>query len=134
MKIQKALKESKNHAQSLTELLEEIDTDGSHTISREEWKAALESEQILACMKALGVEDESVWDLFEMLDVFQTNEVDIHEFVRGMKHLKGPATSFDMQLVLHILGMLLNNSKDLLANKAIDNSRKSVVHEWDSTS
>merc|ERR1711971_789602 len=85
----------------LFELLNEVDSDKSGVIRRDEWLQAVHDERIWACLKALGVDADE--DLWYALDRDHSSDVSIDEFVRGLAHLKGSATAIDMYTALNTL-------------------------------
>jgi len=100
LQAQKALEIKEQYAQALMELLDEIDTDGSGFISREEWDEAIKDDHIVALMEGLQIDARSTETLFQVLDTQNTSYVEIREFVDGMMRLKGMAKGIDIHVVL----------------------------------
>merc|ERR1712224_160635 len=85
------------------EMFLQMDIDGDGQITLEEIAQADQSlkEDLLACLKA----DDMV-DLFEILDVDGSGELDIHEFVEGITKMTTSDTSVETIMVLKQLKIL----------------------------
>jgi len=67
----------------------ELDTNNSGALSLNEFEQHIEDEKILAYLSTLELDVNQVRTLFLLLDVDQTGEVDLEEFVNGCLRLKG---------------------------------------------
>merc|ERR1719401_2152607 len=92
------------------ELLMMMDTDDAGTLSYDRWQASLKNPDVLAYMRALGINVRESDALFDVLDRDSDGTIDVVEFVEGMFTFEGEAKNSDMQLlrlqvkkVLHML-------------------------------
>jgi len=80
----------------LKRMFEEIDQDESGTITLEEFKSALEREEVMVLLSALGLD---VWDaigVFNLIDIDRNEVLEIEEFVMGCQCFRGMATALDL--------------------------------------
>merc|ERR1712137_792802 len=68
---------------SMQQVFEELDTDHTHTISREEFERQVQDEGMVSYFKALDLDVTQARTLFTLLDVDNTGSVDIEEFIIG---------------------------------------------------
>jgi len=93
--LQKKAEEEKI-ARQLGLLLQVLDQDGSGDITREELEEQLGSnDEIVAKFHKLGLEEDTVLQLFEVLDVDQQG-VGCGEFIHGLLQAQGELRSFDL--------------------------------------
>jgi len=85
----------------MSEVLKETDTDGSGTISWEEFEGQLQDERVTAYFAALELDMAEARGLFELLDTEETDEVPIDEFVLGCFRLKGGAKGIDLAALMY---------------------------------
>jgi len=85
----------------MSEVLKETDTDGSGTISWEEFEGQLQDERVKAYFAALELDMAEAQGLFELLDTEETDEVPIDEFVLGCFRLKGGAKGIDLAALMY---------------------------------
>merc|ERR1719203_1253001 len=79
----------------------ELDTNQSGALSLAEFEKHIEDEKIMAYLRSRGIDVGQVRTLFTLLDVDQTGEVDMEEFVQGILRLKGGATSMDLAVLTY---------------------------------
>jgi len=79
----------------------EADTDGSGTLSFQEFAAHLKHDNVRAYFAGLGVDPDEALIIFNLLDVDRSNEVLIDEFVNGTMKMKGAAKSMDVLCLMH---------------------------------
>jgi hypothetical protein len=92
---------------NIRELCHEADAAGNGVISRSEWTAALRKGQMQSYLDLVGVRVHNVMAYFKLLTQrSQDGTVDIDTFVRGCMRMKGQASGFDMQQVLHSLSTI----------------------------
>merc|ERR1711920_1128037 len=78
-----------------------LDTNGSGALSLEEFEKHIEDEKIMAYLRTREIDIGQVKTLFTLLDVDQTGDVDMEEFVAGVLRLKGGATSMDLAVLTY---------------------------------
>eukprot|EP00930_Biecheleria_cincta_P098960 TRINITY_DN90611_c0_g1_i1.p1 TRINITY_DN90611_c0_g1~~TRINITY_DN90611_c0_g1_i1.p1 ORF type:complete len:725 (+),score=131.36 TRINITY_DN90611_c0_g1_i1:315-2177(+) len=101
-------------AKHLRMLCQEMDVDGSGTISWEELSMKLKDEKVLTYLAAIGLDLHDCDVFFQMLcSVSGHNEVDIDVFVRGCMRMKGGATGIDMQAMAYELKLIRQSQADL---------------------
>jgi len=101
----------------LVEMLGSIDTDGSGTISWDEFKTGISRPDIRQAIESMMIDIHEAPELFELLDLDGDGDVDILEFIEVMQRLEGNARSSDIQKLKCASRQVLNAvmvSHDLL--------------------
>ncbi|CAJ1363100.1 unnamed protein product [Effrenium voratum] len=80
-------------------LCNQLDTDGSGTITKAEFKKHMRSEQMVSYMSSVGLEMHDVEHFFRTV-AGEDQEVSIDRFVEGCMAMRGNATSLDVQRAL----------------------------------
>lgn len=75
----------------LNELFTLADTDCSGSVSREEFHAMLLNQDVLALLRTLEIHIWDAEDLFDILDLDDSGQMDITEFFEGFSRVKGSA-------------------------------------------
>eukprot|EP00928_Gymnodinium_smaydae_P012850 TRINITY_DN14694_c0_g1_i2.p1 TRINITY_DN14694_c0_g1~~TRINITY_DN14694_c0_g1_i2.p1 ORF type:complete len:527 (+),score=48.26 TRINITY_DN14694_c0_g1_i2:192-1772(+) len=86
----------------MKEVFNAIDTDGSGSISAEEFDVFLndDSTQLSKYIAALDVKVEDALTLFHLMDIRGTGEINIEDFCASFARVQGEAKSYDVQIVL----------------------------------
>merc|ERR1719433_1171986 len=115
----------------MQQVFQELDTNDSGALSLEEFEKHIEDEKITAFLASLDLDVSQVRTLFILLDVDQTGEVDLDEFVTGCLRLKGGAKSLDMAIVKFQVAWILHNVRGLdnFLREKLDGADPSVRHE-----
>merc|ERR1719401_362606 len=92
------VKEQQNMMQARL-LFKELDEDSSGFISFDEIEKHLESQAVQEYFKMIDVDPSEAKHLFEMLDINDSGEIDLEEFLSGCLRLQGPAKALDLLLV-----------------------------------
>lgn len=79
----------------LTAIFMELDGDRSGKLSREEMVLTASSRKVRLLLKNLGMTSKEMLQLWEILD-YSEGELNVDEFIGGMKQLRGEATSKDI--------------------------------------
>lgn len=74
----------------------EIDKDASGSISIQEFEAHLGDPTVKDYFALLELDTTDAWTLFKLLDIDESNHIDVEEFVEGCLRLKGNARSIDL--------------------------------------
>mmetsp|Transcript_59715 Transcript_59715/g.118328 ORF Transcript_59715/g.118328 Transcript_59715/m.118328 type:complete len:617 (+) Transcript_59715:163-2013(+) len=82
-------------------VLKEADKDGSGTISWDEFQRYLNDSRMTTFFKAIELDVTEARGLYKLLDVDESDEVPIDEFVTGCFRLKGNAKSLDLASLMH---------------------------------
>merc|ERR1740121_1496040 len=101
----------------------ELDTNQSGSLSIDEFQKHIEDEKIQAIFRSRQIDLGQVQTLFELLDVDETGDVDMEEFVQGVLRLKGGATSMDLAVLTYRVEYIhhrLTSLTKLLAEKLPD--------------
>lgn len=85
----------------MRELFQSADTDGSGTIDMEEFWSQLESPKMQAYLKAVDLHPEEARELFNLLDMDESDEIPIEDFVHGCLRLHGQAKAIDLATFMH---------------------------------
>merc|ERR1719221_138818 len=78
----------------------EADTDKSGTLSWEEFESHMQNTKIKAYFQTLDLDVSQAHLVFELLDVDNSDEVTVDEFLEGCMRLKGHARSVDVNLLI----------------------------------
>merc|ERR1719238_2666542 len=89
--VRREKKERDNKTQKLNEIFELADTDNSETVSREEFHSMLLNPDASAILRSLDIHIWDAEDLFDILDVDDSGEMDLKEFFEGFNRVKGTA-------------------------------------------
>lgn len=81
--------ESKNAIKDLRRVYLEMDGNEDGVLSLEEMEQSVDKPTVVQVLERLGVHVEQIKDLFDILDVDQSQTVDVEEFIEGMTKLKG---------------------------------------------
>lgn len=77
------------------------DSDKNGMISWTEFQAQLTNPLAMDYFQAIGLEMSEARDLFELLDVDESGEVESEEFVMGCLRLRGPAKAIDLATLMY---------------------------------
>lgn len=91
----------KDHMNELQNIFRAVDSDGSGTITWEEFEEHVQNEKVRAYFRKLGLELHDPHQLFTLLDFDGDGEMCCEEFVEGFTQLKGQAKSLDLARVRH---------------------------------
>jgi len=84
----------------VTEFFKEADSDGSGSLSWDEFQSHMEKPHVKAYFQALDMDVSQAHNLFEMLDADSSNSVNVDEFIEGCVRLRGAAKSVDVSMIL----------------------------------
>lgn len=107
--VQQELERKKDFSESMQRVFEELDANGSGTLTLEEFERQLEDENVLTFLSTLELDITQVRTLLTLLDRDQNGEVDIEEFITGCLRLKGGAKSLDMAILQFQVEWILHN-------------------------
>jgi hypothetical protein len=99
--MQKQAKDTQAQESHLLGLLKEIDVDGDEMITADEFKEAMQRQEIREFISAMQVEVHNPERFFDLLDHDNDGEVDLVEFVEGMQRLRGEAKSVDVHMMVN---------------------------------
>ncbi|CAE7817450.1 thrC [Symbiodinium sp. CCMP2592] len=92
----KAKEEYEATCKALYEVFQEADSDGNGTLSKEEFKKALEEKDLLRRLHGAGIDATSASSLFDILDIDANGTLDGNEFVEGVLRSRGNAQNKDL--------------------------------------
>merc|ERR1712073_110597 len=82
-------------------VLQEADNDESGTISWGEFQKYLDDTRMLDFFKAIELDVTEARGLYKLLDVDESDEVPIDEFVTGCFRMKGAGKTLDLASLMH---------------------------------
>eukprot|EP00413_Alexandrium_margalefii_P001167 CAMPEP_0204524404 /NCGR_PEP_ID=MMETSP0661-20131031/7360_1 /ASSEMBLY_ACC=CAM_ASM_000606 /TAXON_ID=109239 /ORGANISM="Alexandrium margalefi, Strain AMGDE01CS-322" /LENGTH=227 /DNA_ID=CAMNT_0051530159 /DNA_START=9 /DNA_END=692 /DNA_ORIENTATION=- len=85
----------------IRDFLKKTDSDGSGTISKTEFEEHLGDKRFQAQLNMLDLEPVEAQGVFRILNVNDTDEVEIEEFIYGLMRLKGNAKAVDVVTMLY---------------------------------
>jgi len=115
LRLEKEKEQKKVYVSMLNDLLEEIDSEGTGKISREQLQEAFEREEVKYSFSVLDIDIADSNYLFDMLDQDRSGEVDTEEFVTGCLRLKGNAKSLDIHTLMFEVSRLMNKVEETFA-------------------
>merc|ERR1711871_1460342 len=123
----------------LREFFEQSDEDGSGTLSVEEVQAAMNDPEAMKSLKLIDLPLEDPHEIFSLLDVDQSGELSIDEFISGCMRIKGNAKSKDLlavQVAVDTLGSKfadLSASLETAGNKIwqLDERTAKMMQKWE---
>merc|ERR1711972_726409 len=104
--------------ETMQRVFEELDTNGSGTLSLDEFEKQIDDENVLTFLSTLELDIDQVRTLLTLLDLDQNGEVDIEEFITGCLRLKGGAKSLDMAILQYQVEFMLHSVTSM--GKALD--------------
>lgn len=111
--VQEEMEHKGEFVNLMQQVFNELDTNSSGALSFEEFEKHIEDDKILAYLRTLEIDVSQVRTLFTLLDVDNTGEVDIDEFVGGCLRLRGGATSMDLAVLKYQVEWILRNVQSL---------------------
>jgi len=117
--IEKELALKEQYAQQMRSLFGAMDKDGSGTLHYAEMHEYMQDPRVQGYFSALGLETSDAERLFGLIDVDNSGDVDVGEFLEGFLRLKGNARSIDVYSIMRDLKLLDGRVEALC--KAVDN-------------
>eukprot|EP00746_Dinoflagellata_sp_MGD_P150869 gnl/MRDRNA2_/MRDRNA2_82643_c0_seq2.p1 gnl/MRDRNA2_/MRDRNA2_82643_c0~~gnl/MRDRNA2_/MRDRNA2_82643_c0_seq2.p1 ORF type:complete len:236 (+),score=45.78 gnl/MRDRNA2_/MRDRNA2_82643_c0_seq2:58-708(+) len=116
--------ERHKHVMEVLEMFHSVDSDGSGTLSLDEFTRHFNNPVVQAYFRLLKMDIEMINPrrVFELLDFDGNGQIDIDEFVKGCTHLKGSAKAIDMAFLI---------SKSNKINKKIDKNQDTLKAMYD---
>jgi len=111
--VEEELRRQNDYIAALHLIFHEADYDGSGTLTWEEFESHLQDFRVKAYFSTLELDVSHAKALFLLLDVDETNEVEIDEFVQGCLRLKGGAKSIDVNMLLYENEKLISKLTEL---------------------
>lgn len=107
--VQQEMEQKMSYVTTLQRVFEELDSNGSGTLTLNEFEKQIQDENILTYLSVLELDIDQVRILLPLLDLDQNGEVDIEEFITGCLRLKGGAKSLDMAILQYQVEWILHN-------------------------
>jgi hypothetical protein len=89
--IEAQRKEKETIRKHMIAIFKQADDDGNEEVTRFEFAESLKKPEVLEHMSVLEINPLDAYDLFDIVDVDQSNSISIFEFMDGFGRLKGPA-------------------------------------------
>merc|ERR1712187_754080 len=87
----------------------EMDKDGTGTISEQEFLDHLDDDSVVAYFDSMKLDVSDATSLFKLLDVDHSGSVEVMEFIEGCQKLKGTSRTLDLHLMRYELHELAVN-------------------------
>jgi voltage-gated sodium channel len=116
----------------LREFFEQSDEDGSGTLTMEEIQQAMKDPEALNKLKLIDLPLDDPNEIFTLLDVDQSGELSIDEFISGCMRIKGNAKSKDLLAVQIAVDTLGSKFQDL--TEALNEAGSKIMSLDDRTS
>merc|ERR1719343_177280 len=111
----------------MQQVFNELDTNSSGSLTLDEFEKHIEDDKIMAYLRTLEIDVSQVKTLFTLLDVDNTGEVDIDEFVGGCLRLRGGATSMDLAVLKYQVEWILRNVQSLSRSLGVESTNAAAV-------
>lgn len=118
--VQKEMEHKGEFVGLMQQVFNELDSNNSGALSLEEFEKHIEDDKIMAYLRTLEIDVSQVRTLFTLLDVDNTGEVDIDEFVGGCMRLRGGATSMDLAVLKYQVEWILKAVQTLNRNFGVE--------------
>merc|ERR1719433_1914203 len=105
----------------------ELDTDCSGSLSVEEFEKHVEDEKIQAYLKSRQIDIGQVRTLFTLLDIDQTGDLSMDEFVQGIMRLKGNASSMDLAVLTYQVEYIVEILSSLTGSRDCEGLTRSTL-------
>lgn len=112
--VEKQIEQKQKWLQEMKELFQEMDTEGTGSISLSTIQEFLEDARVESYFQALGLEPHDTERLFDHLDDDNSGEVSLDEFLQGCLRLRGQARSIDVYSVMHDVRTLNGRVEELV--------------------
>jgi hypothetical protein len=103
------MEKNKSTMKQLMYLFKELDEDHSEKVSFQEWERFTSRKDAKAALALLDLDVAKTNDIFQLIDLDNSSEVDLREFVVGCMQLQGSAKMVDVETLLR------NNKKLMIA-------------------
>ena len=97
----KQLQLQESIVQTLKQVFEEIDSNGTCLVSLEDIEVAVETRKLGGFLESMGISTQDMITLFMILDADKSGLLDLDEFVTGCMQLHGPAKSLQVAKMSH---------------------------------
>lgn len=97
--ISEQMADKKKALRNMVGMFNEMDDDNSGSVTIEEFEKHLDDERAIAYFEAMKLDVTEVHTLCKMLDLDQSGNIDMEEFVMGVEKLKGESRSYDVAVV-----------------------------------
>jgi Ca2+-binding EF-hand superfamily protein len=101
MALQSVISNKSIYVDQLTKLFTKIDDRQDGVITIADFERHLHDENVISFFHTLELDVSDAWSLFKLLDLDNSNNVDLDEFIIGCTRLKGNAKSIDMAQVMY---------------------------------
>jgi len=98
---QNEIEKNMQYAANIRRFFHEADVDKTGTLSWEEFESYLQNQKVQAYFQSFELDVSQARTLFKLLDLDESNDVGIDEFVEGCMRMKGPARSIDVNMLLY---------------------------------
>lgn len=111
----------------LMKLFHSIDDDSSNTLTWEEWSTFVARKDAKSLLALLGLDAGKSAEIFNLVDVDESNEIDMQEFVLGCMQLRGGAKNVDIETMLRAnRKLMLKNAENI---KRVDQNIQRFLEE-----
>lgn len=123
-------KKTKGAMGELMKLFRSIDHDQSNTLTWEEWKTFVARKDAKSLLALLELDAGKSHEIFRLVDVDESNEIDMQEFVMGCMQLRGGAKNVDIETMLRANRKLMTKSAENM-EKVNRNIKKALQERSD---
>jgi len=112
--IRERLADATSYRKEMFNVFEEMDADGTGTITLDEFICHLDDDRVRAYFETLKLDVSDAKSLFNLLDADRSGKVEIQEFIDGCHALKGEARTLDMHFLRFELAAVRKNIEQIV--------------------
>lgn len=103
-------------SRQLVRLFTELQPDMSGTITRRQWERICTSPNVISYFHMLGIDIKKAQEVWRLLDLDNSNELDLEEFVSGCLHIQGGASVVDVEALMRATRTLMRKTVKSIAD------------------
>eukprot|EP00931_Biecheleriopsis_adriatica_P025433 TRINITY_DN15612_c0_g1_i2.p1 TRINITY_DN15612_c0_g1~~TRINITY_DN15612_c0_g1_i2.p1 ORF type:complete len:576 (+),score=109.17 TRINITY_DN15612_c0_g1_i2:70-1728(+) len=115
MAMHAIMENRKAHINKVKSLFQDLDEDGSGTLTLAELEHHMSSDAVKDYFEMLELDVRDAWSLFKLLDQDGGSAIELEEFLWGCMHLRGNAKALDLARLQHDHKWLLHKLTDFMA-------------------
>lgn len=103
LQVHEQLQEDRDHQEAMAEVFEALDVDGDGCLTKSELVKAMDTPNVIAFFKSLGLDMSDAETVFDVLDMNGDGSVTLGELTKACSSLRGEASKLDSKNVLRQL-------------------------------
>lgn len=108
----------------LVKLFKKLDKNMTGFVSLSQWREFTCLDEVQACFGILDIDVTKTEDVFQLLDLDGSGEIELHEFISGCLQIQGIATSLDVEMLTRVIKALVGRTQ-----AQMDTVKKDILQE-----